>query len=312
MNVKCLNLTTRWVQYGVVLIFFITYRRRLVNYAADHQKFVLPSPFWWIMTYAASLAVSGVNKTIVVLQDKALLIAQQEHIVNLIGSLVAMFSIDSTDGTMDGYFVNGGMRIAYADIVAHIEDQGSWPKQLLAALSDDEKLDVVLETYTMNLALGLQSVRAERDANNLPRAQDAPPVLPAQPVKLSPRMFVKDVLAPHREQLAKTWTEEWIEQVESDHRQLRKTYDEDEELRAVIHKHDVNTFFGGAWGISQGGRFEFLRAFCDGLETAFETTSSAESDFSILKWEMNPNRTCLMHLSLEGIFQTKQRDVSTR
>ena len=160
MNVKCLNLTTRWVQYGIVLIFFITYRRRLVNYAADHQKFVPPSPFWWIMTYAASLAVSGVNNTIVVLQDKALLIAQQEHIVNLIGSLVAMFSIDSTDGPMDGYFVNGGIRIAYADIVAHIEDQGSWPTQLLAALSNDEKVDVLREvtTYAMNLVLGLQSV----------------------------------------------------------------------------------------------------------------------------------------------------------
>ena len=72
------------------------------------------------MTYAASPAISSVKKTIVVMQNKALLIAQQEeHIVNLIGSLVAMFSIDSTDGPMDGYFVNGGMRIAYADIVAH-------------------------------------------------------------------------------------------------------------------------------------------------------------------------------------------------
>uniref|UniRef100_M4BXH9 Uncharacterized protein n=1 Tax=Hyaloperonospora arabidopsidis (strain Emoy2) TaxID=559515 RepID=M4BXH9_HYAAE len=125
MNVKCPKLTTRWVQYGIALIFFITYRRRLVNYAA-HQKFVPPSPFWWIMTYAASPAISSVNKTIVVLQNKVLLIAQQdEHIVNLIGPLVTMFSIDSTNGPIDGYFVNGGMRIAYADIVAHIEYQGS-------------------------------------------------------------------------------------------------------------------------------------------------------------------------------------------
>ena len=58
MNFKCPKLTSRWVQYGIVMIFFITYRRRLVNYAADHQKFVRPSPFWWIMTYAASPAVS--------------------------------------------------------------------------------------------------------------------------------------------------------------------------------------------------------------------------------------------------------------
>ena len=129
INVKCPKLTTRWVQYGIVLIFFITYRRRLVNYAAGHQKFVPPSPFWWIMTYTASPATSSVNKTIVVLQNNALLILQQdEHIAKLIGSLVEIFSIDSTDGPMDGYFVNGGMRIAYVvDIVAHIEDQGSWP-----------------------------------------------------------------------------------------------------------------------------------------------------------------------------------------
>ena len=161
MNVKCPKLTTRWVQYGIALIFFITYRRRLVNYAADHQKFVPPSPFRWIMTYDASPAIGSLNKTIVVLQNKVLLIAQQdEHIVNLIGSLVAMFSIDSTDGPVDGYFVNGGMRITYVDIVAHIEDQGSWPTQLLAALSNDEKLDVVREvaTYAMKLMLGLQSV----------------------------------------------------------------------------------------------------------------------------------------------------------
>jgi hypothetical protein len=35
--------------------------------------------------------------------------------------------------------------------------------------------------------------------------------------------------------------------------------------------------------------------------------TSVESDFSILKWEMDANHTALMHLSLEGIFQAKQR-----
>ena len=43
-----------------------------------------------------------------------------------------------------------------------------------------------------------------------------------------------------------------------------------------------------------------------GVKHAVNTTS-VESDFSILKWEMNANRTCMMHLSLEGIFQSKQR-----
>ena len=64
------------------------------------------------------------------------------------------------------------MIITYTDSVSHIEDQNSWPAQLLAALNDDEKLDVVHEvaTYAMNLVLVLQSVREDLDANNLPRA----------------------------------------------------------------------------------------------------------------------------------------------
>ena len=49
--------------------------------------------------------------------------------------------------------------------------------------------------------------------------------------------------------------------------------------------------------------------FCGGLATAFANTTSVESDFSILKWEMNEFRTCMMHLSLEGIFQAKQRQI---
>jgi hypothetical protein len=36
-------------------------------------------------------------------------------------------------------------------------------------------------------------------------------------------------------------------------------------------------------------------------------TTSVESDFSILKWELGENCTSLMHLSLEGIFEAKQR-----
>jgi hypothetical protein len=36
-------------------------------------------------------------------------------------------------------------------------------------------------------------------------------------------------------------------------------------------------------------------------------TTPVESNFLILKWELDENRTMFMHLSLEGIFQAKQR-----
>jgi hypothetical protein len=39
----------------------------------------------------------------------------------------------------------------------------------------------------------------------------------------------------------------------------------------------------------------------------FANKMSVESDFYIFKWELDENRTALMHLSMEGIFQAKQR-----
>jgi hypothetical protein len=85
-----------------------------------------------------------------------------------------------------------------------------------------------------------------------------------------------------------------------------KAYNIDNVLRAAIDSHGIITTFNDAWGcvLSQ---YEHLRSFCGGLATVFANTTSVEFNFSILNWEMDANRTTLMHLSLEGIFQAKQR-----
>jgi hypothetical protein len=77
-------------------------------------------------------------------------------------------------------------------------------------------------------------------------------------------------------------------------------------MRVTIDRHTIETSFDNAWDCAPG-RFGHLRSFCDGLATVFANTTSVESEFSILKWEMDENRTCLMHQSLEGVFQAKQR-----
>ena len=74
-------------------------------------------------------------------------------------------------------------------------------------------------------------------------------------------------------------------------------YAEDDVLRNAIDQHEIRTFFNDAWDVAPGC-FKSLRSLCRGLASAFANTTTVESDFSILEWEMNPNRTCLMHLSL--------------
>ncbi len=97
-----------------------------------------------------------------------------------------------------------------------------------------------------------------------------------------------------------------MEQVEAEHGELLQLYNSDTILCDIINKHDHTTTFNDAWDCAPG-RFERLHSFCSGLATVLANTTSVESDFLILKWELDENRTTLMHLSLEGIFQAKQR-----
>ncbi|CAK9254857.1 unnamed protein product [Sphagnum jensenii] len=162
--------------------------------------------------------------------------------------------------------------------------------------------------YVMRVLLGMNNVKAERDSNNDPLYDEAPLVMPAQLVSMHPGAFVKDVVNVFRAQLSRFWDEQMIDKIEDGHRELFRMYNSDTNLRLIISKHTVHTTFNEAWD-SLPDRFGALRQFCGGLAIAFANTVAVESDFSILKWEMNENRTNLMHLSLEGIFQCKQRHV---
>ncbi len=104
-----------------------------------------------------------------------------------------------------------------------------------------------------------------------------------------------------RAQLLRFWDEQMIDKIEDGHRELFWMYSSDTNLRSIISKHTVHTTFNEVWD-SLSDRFGALRRFCSGLATAFTNTVAVESNFSILKWEINENRTNLMHLSLEGIF----------
>jgi hypothetical protein len=108
-----------------------------------------------------------------------------------------------------------------------------------------------------------------------------------------------------RQHVSSFWSEESVEQVEAEHRELLQLYNFDTILHDVIDKHDHTTTFNDAWDCALG-RFERLRLFYGMLVTVLANTTSVESDFSILKWELDKNRMTLMHLSLEGIFQAKQ------
>ena len=69
---------------------------------------------------------------------------------------------------------------------------------------------------------------------------DSPPVLPDPLVKRRHKVWVRDVLTPHRDHVARFWSNEQIDQLKVGHRELIKRCSDDPVLRAVIDSHDVN------------------------------------------------------------------------
>ncbi|KAH8941002.1 hypothetical protein BDL97_14G014500 [Sphagnum fallax] len=275
------------VHVGHVLNFYKQYRRLIIAHTLEKHSEKLSSDMWWVITYTVAPVVDEINITFAKQQSWSLLVAQQAKFVNaLIGTLTAMFCIevinpdqsDDDDGEIE-YMSIESMRIDIASIENHIHDQGSATGKFFDALNAADQNAVIKEiaSYAIMLVMGLMGVKAERDENNQPLDHNAPP------------------------------TSDEFEEIEANHRDLVKMYRDDENMRNVIDKHDVNTLFNDAWDCVP--RFKRLRTFCGGLATIFPNMMSVESNFSILKWELDAFRTALMHLSLEGIMQAKQRAI---
>jgi hypothetical protein len=148
-------------------------------------------------------------------------------------------------------------------------------------------------------------IQAERDSNNNARELEAPPVMPTDLVKMCPSVFINEVVDQYHGHLAKHWSVNLIDKVESEHRELLAVYARKPDVKAALDKHEEKTFFNEAWDYLKG-RFMQLHQLCGGLATAFPNTTSVESDFSIVKWEKNDSCSSLTSLSLAGIMHAKQ------
>ncbi len=236
----------------------------------------------------------------------------------LIGTIMTMFNIEMIeeleggDNEGVGDYVNFEQwHINVDSTSAHIKDQGSFPWQCYEDLDDADQELVVKEIgmFTMELVTGLHNVKFEWDDMNRPLNSYALSMLVTQLVKFCTNVFIREVLNPFRVYISKFWPVEKIDLIKDEHRDLLKVYNSDLILKATIDKQDHQISFNPGWDTLLTSRFDSLRAFVGGLATLFANTTSVESYFSILKWEMDGNRTSLMHLSLEGIFQVKQRSM---
>jgi len=107
--------------------------------------------------------------------------------------------------------------------------------------------------------------------------------------------------------MIKAWGEELVDLIEQEHRALVKVVRGFAPLKRIVDSHSFQTMFKNAWdALPAQPALNHLQLFCGGLASTFANTTCVKNDFSILKCEKDAYRTCLMALSLEGVFQTKQ------
>ncbi len=191
----------------------------------------------------------------------------------------------------------------------HVKDQGTWVKDLFLLLTDEDQISVLREIagYALRLVKGLSLVQGERDCCNNAAAQLAPAVFPQHLYKMRMSYFIEHVLGPRHGMMIKAWGEELVDLIEQEHRALVEVVRGSAPLKRIVDSHSFQTMFNDAWdALLAQPALNHLWLFCGGLANAFANTTCVESDFSILKCEKDAYRTCLMALSLEGVFQMKQ------
>ena len=282
MRCMCPKLTTRWVVMGVVCEWFIAKQSRLFEHLYESQDSPTQAPpmWWWVIIVVIATITEYINKTFVKLQAEALLITQQNEVLQKLAIDICIHANINGPHNMEEIATlnqsnshsttpQGSFSISYKSSIELIYDQGLFIRGLFDGLDDMSKCRVVRAIGTLILSIidGVTDIQAERDSKNLP-ADDIPPILPHELIKLRTGEFGINVLAKHLPQLKKSWSDEQIAQIERDHRELRATYYRDPLLQSAFANCDYKTTFRAGWNIVQGSIYcikRFLWRNCDGI-----------------------------------------------
>ena len=147
---------------------------------------------------------------------------------------------------------------------------------------------------------------AVRDSNNRGLLKDLPPVLPHALAKTRAGPFCEFIRVNKGRLQNAGWTEEDMEQISTDHQNLRVAYTSERQFKVALDQcTDAETGFEKGWALCNG-RFEKLKLFAGGLASMFPNTATVEADFSLIGVEKPSNRTSLADFSLEGVLHAKQ------
>ncbi len=141
----CPKKTNRWAHLNSTLKFYISHWRKIVEHTDAHVHFESPSVKWWTITLAVAPAINEINKIVVQLQNRSLIIIQQKIKIELLKDLfISMFKVkgiieinDDEANIENKFYVDGNWCVEHQHIIEHIKDQGSFSQECYAGLDEN-------------------------------------------------------------------------------------------------------------------------------------------------------------------------------
>ena len=201
---------------------------------------------------------------------------------------------------MSAFIVRGCYKIEKEDATKMIKDCGLFCENVLAELPEAIQNAVLKNaaSFLLLIVVGIDEVERQSLASS---GTALPPVLPHHLVHL--RNFEFNAFL--KEQSGRL-TEERLEQIQVQHRELLLSYRDDEDIRKAIDSSKEDPSFEGSWKCMSRIQCSALKEFCGGMATIFPGTATVESDFSDVNYEKDQYRAALTDMSLEGILHAKQ------
>lgn len=321
--------TTRWISMGKVLKWLKDNRIRLLQHFATKKPACTPSKEWWIVVEVVQSLVERIERTFLAMQGMKTLVCEQrqflqklEHDIksrcNIKGPMTNeerdTFSNAIENDTSHGFLLQN-YSVKKREMADSIDEVGGFAQMSMDKLrlssNDEEKaahdnIVSTVATFSLCIVIGISKVCAERDDRNS-SADELPPVLPLDLCSVHSRDFMA-CLQQQRIRLKQKFSDEEVEQIDRQFRQLRLAFTEQRGFSDMLQNAQGGTTvqsFEQCWG-PLGKDFEYLKWYCGGIASIMPGTSSVESDFSLINWTKDPSSQSLTDFSLEAILHCKQ------
>jgi hypothetical protein len=225
--------------------------------------------------------------------------------VGVTGQLTAeaIANLDASSHVISGRYV-----VPLFSVREFVSGLASWVDSIVDEANEGQRSELFNDiVYVYVTACDcISELSAYRDENNNMLADpfSFPRVLPHELVKLFPAEFIHKMRR-YSYQLEQHYSGEHIDTIADEHKQMLHAYRTKHVLKQSIDALSSQSAFKDGWSLL-GRRFPNLMEFCGVIATLFPGTSTVESDFSILRWEKDAFRKCLLDFRLEGVLQAKQ------